>query len=226
MANEDYAELELGPDGQFIIPKKASKTVNYSWQEGYVSPFLATTPEALDQLINAIDQIAGPTTSFKSVVDLGSGKGDILFALAAAASSGGKLERRLVGPFVGVELDAVLVAESREAASKLGREKEMEFMFVRGDLVSKQVFWDDHHTLRANDHEITVDRICESAEIITVFLLPAAIAKIIPLLRQLIEAGKVVISVLWTIEYSGQSLEEYRDLSINAGEIKVYRRMK
>ncbi|KAJ3377503.1 hypothetical protein HDU84_008574 [Entophlyctis sp. JEL0112] len=221
-ADTDYKELEVGPDGKFMIPKK-SQVNSFKWQEGFVSPFLATSPAALARLVEALYRLARVDSSsyshrFNSVLDLGSGKGDILFALAEASGPGKLLEGKLRGRLFGVELDGALVNESRQAASSFNRSPGLEFVFVKGDIVTKELFDLSDAGLSADS---TVESVAEQVDIITVFLLPAAIAKIIPFLRRMIESGKVVVSVMWNIEYSGQSLEEYRDLNISSdSEIK------
>ncbi|KAJ3011246.1 UNVERIFIED_CONTAM: hypothetical protein HDU68_001769 [Siphonaria sp. JEL0065] len=222
---EDYAELEMGPDGQFIIPKK-SQVHSFKWQEGFVSPFLATSPTALARLVESIHRLTlidSSARQFNSVLDLGSGKGDILFALAAAAGPGGLLEGKLHGRLIGVELDETLVDESVLTAASFDPTPGIEFLFVKGDVVTMELFGlSDTAELEAGS---TVESIAEHVDIITIFLLPAAIAKIIPFLRKMIEEGKVVVSVMWNIEYSGQSLEEYRDLTVcNDADIKIYRK--
>ncbi|KAJ3286144.1 hypothetical protein HDU79_006717 [Rhizoclosmatium sp. JEL0117] len=217
---DEYKELEVGTDGQFIIPKK-SRVNNFKWQEGFVSPFLATSLTALARLAEAIDRLH-TSRPFKSVIDLGSGKGDILFSLAKAAGPGGVLEGKLTGRFIGVELDGALVDESRIAASSFNVPSGLELLFVKGDIITKELF-DQSDSGLAGDS--TVESLSEDVDIITVFLLPAAIAKIIPFLRRMIEAGKVIVSVMWSIEYSGQSLEEYRDLEASTDtDIKIYRK--
>ncbi|KAJ3072909.1 hypothetical protein HDU98_002663 [Podochytrium sp. JEL0797] len=219
MADDAYGELAMGADGQFIIPKK-SKVISFRWQDGFVSPFLATSQTALSNLVAAIQTLHAerPTGSapFDSVVDLGSGKGDILFALADASEPGGLLHGKLAGKFVGVELDGELVAESNAKAAAIGlsagRSTEHELVFVKGDVVTHEIFLGPAEMESVfGCPKTTVESVCSAADIITVFLLPAAISKMIPFLRRMIEGGKIVISIKWSLEYSGQSLEEYRD---------------
>ncbi|KAJ3399926.1 hypothetical protein HDU80_007443 [Chytriomyces hyalinus] len=222
----EFKELEMAEDGSFIIPKK-SRVISYRWQDGFVSPFLATPPNALEALVRVLQALhAMNGTTSKGFLDLGSGKGDILFAINAACKDGGCLEGIVGGPFVGVDLDAELVAESVQKALDLGASKEV--LFVRGNVVTMEVFSDaaDLALFKAAGLDATsVETLARDADIITVFLLMEGLGKMIPFLRGLIEQGKTVISVLWSVEYSGSSLEEYRDMTLSdSTDIKVYRR--
>ncbi|KAI8828597.1 hypothetical protein BJ741DRAFT_670098 [Chytriomyces cf. hyalinus JEL632] len=222
----EFKELEMAEDGSFIIPKK-SRVISYRWQDGFVSPFLATPPNALEALVRVLQALhtMNGTTS-KGLLDLGSGKGDILFAINAACKSGGCLEGLVGGPFVGVDLDAELVAESVQKALEIDVSKEV--LFVRGNVVTMEVLSEaaDLALFQAAGLDATsVETLARDADIVTVFLLTEGLGKMIPFLRGLIEQGKTVISVLWSVEYSGSSLEEYRDMSLSdSTDIKVYRR--
>ncbi|KAJ3102588.1 hypothetical protein HK100_004342 [Physocladia obscura] len=219
MASEtEYEELPVGPDGEFVIPKKKSRMYNYRWEDGFVSPFLPTAPTALESLIRAIHSISAEQCGrhFNSIVDLGSGRGDILFAFAKASSSDGLLDGKLRGQFVGIELDESLVAESNHLAQTHDYGgSNFNLVFAKGDIITQEIFMDADEMVRVfGQSNATVESIAMRSDIITAFLLPNALAKIIPFLRRMIEIGKVVISIKWAIEYSGQSLEEYRDLTV------------
>ncbi|KAJ3230209.1 hypothetical protein HDU81_004663 [Chytriomyces hyalinus] len=226
MDTNEFKELEMAPDGSFIIPKKSSRVISYRWQDGFVSPFLATPPNALDALVRVLQALHSNGTTSKGFLDLGSGKGDILFAINNACTNGGCLEGLVGGTFVGVDLDAELVAESRQKALDLGASKEV--LFVEGNVVTMEVYCDAADLARFESAGLdasSVETLARDADIITVFLLTEGLGKMIPFLRGLIEQGKTVISVLWSVEYSGSSLEEYRDMSLSdSTDIKVYRR--
>ncbi|HEV3010955.1 MAG TPA: methyltransferase domain-containing protein, partial [Burkholderiales bacterium] len=103
-------------------------------------PFITTPPEVVERML----EIAG-TRPDDLVIDLGSGDGRIVVAAAQKFGARG----------LGIELDAALVAKSRENAETMNVKDKVRF--VQGDVLVADI---------------------SRATVVTVYLLPALMAKL------------------------------------------------
>jgi protein-L-isoaspartate O-methyltransferase len=103
-------------------------------------PFITTPPEVVERML----EIAG-TRPDDLVIDLGSGDGRIVIAAAQKFGARG----------LGIELDAALVAKSRESAQRMKVQDRVSF--VQGDVLVADL---------------------SKATVVTVYLLPALMAKL------------------------------------------------
>ncbi|KAJ3098339.1 ADP-ribosylation factor-like protein 6-interacting protein 4 [Phlyctochytrium planicorne] len=187
---------------------------SYRWQDGFVSPFVATDDEILHSIIQALDRMYSLEAPFAGVLDLGSGKGHVVNGLARACKKGQNLEGKGNGPFIGIELDESLVNESRKLAAK---EELDDARFFVGDFVTREI--------KSESGLVDLESLSSTVSIIVLFLLPQAIGKIIPWLEKELLAGRVVISIRWDLSFSGNNLEAYRDAEASSDHnVKIYRR--
>ncbi|KAJ3281301.1 hypothetical protein HDU76_008957 [Blyttiomyces sp. JEL0837] len=223
------------------IPTTAKSVYSFRWQDGYVSPFLASDNDCISAIIRSLVKIYSTASSapnlstaenssssssqptqnqFNGILDLGSGKGDVILTIAKESISyTGKLYGIGNPPYIGVELDSDLVNESKSRLleMKLDQNYQDQVVLVNGDIVTRELF--DYNGVG------NLDDLVDKVDVITLFLLPVAIGKILSWLRERLEEGKTVISVKWPLSYSGNNLEDYRDDDMSDHhDVKVYRK--
>src|SRR5438132_307026 len=111
--------------------------LSYRWQDGFVSPYVPTKPEFLEELLLSLTRIeAARGQPLNGLIDLGSGLGDILDAVACGSveNSVAECAPAIRGPLIGVELDGELVKRS-----KVRLESAASARVVRGDIVTGEI---------------------------------------------------------------------------------------
>jgi protein-L-isoaspartate O-methyltransferase len=124
-------------------------------------PFITTPPEVVERML----QLAG-TRAGDLVIDLGSGDGRIVIAAAQKFGARG----------VGIELDAALVAKSRENARAMKLEDRVRF--VEGDVLRADI---------------------SRASVVTVYLLPALMVQLQSRFLEQLAPGTRIVSHSFTM---------------------------
>jgi hypothetical protein len=70
-------------------------------------------------------------------------------------------------------------------------------------------------TTQRTPNNLPLAFLASQTDLITLYLLPTAISKILPFLQSLLDSGKTVVSFKWPLEYSGKGLTEYLDLELD-----------
>lgn len=145
--------------GMFVVQSAMAPA---SAQEVDQKPPFVTTPQDVVQHMLAM----AATTSKDFVIDLGSGDGRIVISAAKEIGARG----------VGIELDADLVARSRENARRAGVADRAEF--VQGDVLREDI---------------------SKASVVTVYLLPWLMEKLQPRLLGELRPGTRIVSHAFTM---------------------------
>ncbi|KAI9352992.1 hypothetical protein DFJ73DRAFT_795510 [Zopfochytrium polystomum] len=234
--NDNKKDADTDADDDQPLPVFAKQHVSYRWQSGFVSPFLASPSPAVAALVALYPSLLPSSPTSSGLLDIGSGRGDLLLPVAAAHPS--------LGPFLGVELDPALVAAATAtaAASLLSFSSTPVIEFHHCDVFSpsptptsssSSSFSDATSTTSSINP--TLEALAARASVLALFLLPAAIGRLLPWLQRQLERGRTVVSVRWGLGYSGRDLEHYRvgegelyglgaGRAAAGGELKVYRK--
>jgi precorrin-6B methylase 2 len=125
-------------------------------EESLTVPFITTPEEVVHRMLQLAETRAG-----ELVVDLGSGDGRIVIAAAQKFGARG----------LGIELDAALVAKSRDNAVRAGVAERVSF--VQGDVLAADI---------------------SAANVVTVYLLPDLINRLQPRFLERLEPGTRIVS--------------------------------
>src|SRR6185503_17880749 len=139
-------------------------------EESLTVPFVTTPDEVVLRMLQLAD-----TRPEDVVVDLGSGDGRIVIAAAQKFGARG----------VGVEIDAGLVAKSRENAARAGVAQRVSF--VQGDVLAADI---------------------SAASVVTVYLLPGLINRLQPKFLERLQPGTRIVSHAFTMTSWGPDRRE------------------
>ncbi|TPX67408.1 hypothetical protein SpCBS45565_g03794 [Spizellomyces sp. 'palustris'] len=229
---EPIHSVESVDDPYLLYPELAVATpptsrirrlVAYDWANGFVSPFRETPTDVCASVAEYL-RLHSLVSARDSLLDLGCGNGALLFGVVKA-----------LGPvatscfLVGVDLDQKLVEEAAKTATEDGIIRSQRVQLFVGDIVSRNPVFQVHPRLRSNIDGIsmvspttTVDTLLDDASVILLYLLPEAIGKLLPNLRQQILLGKLVISIKWPLTSPDLDLSEF--LCTHQDGYLVYRR--
>jgi precorrin-6B methylase 2 len=130
-------------------------------QESLTVPFITTPDEVVERMLQLAETRAGDL-----VADLGSGDGRIVIAAAQKFGARG----------LGIEIDAGLVAKSRENAARAGVADRVSF--VHGDVLAADI---------------------SAASVVTVYLLPGLINRLQPRFLERLQPGTRIVSHAFTM---------------------------
>lgn len=155
----------------------------YDWANGYVAPFLGVDCDAVSRALSA----ASAGTS-DTLVDLGSGDGRIVRTAAAQFGC----------TAVGVELDGALIQRAHDdlliSATKHHHANN------HNNNLRELVTFRQRDLLTVDLHEFTI---------VTVFLLPETLHRLVPRFRAVLERGGRIISFGWKIHPLGTPSFQY-----------------
>ncbi|KAF9354012.1 hypothetical protein BGX26_008230 [Mortierella sp. AD094] len=211
---EEYDRYKDNPNllGEEI--PKATRLFSFDWANGFISPFRPTPQDVLSSLFG---NIKFSTPGKDSLLDLGCGDGLVLLqALQTFPQS--QLVRA-----VGVDLDRPLLETARDMIlqSKSMTTEDLEdrhatsnfndgnailsrLELYHGDLLDRDealssIIAPSMARETAIDKPMTMRRLLQDCSHIFVYLLPAALSKLAPLLLESLEQGKIVLSMQWEI---------------------------
>merc|ERR1719195_1361577 len=144
-------------------PSSPSRLYGYQWEDGFIAPFVPCDVGILDDALEFLQ----PRTE-QLVLDLGCGDGLVL--RRAVLKCGCKAR--------GVELDADLVRQARDATLSLPEHLHERVEVIQGDMFEPSL-WGD------------------VVDFVILYLLPGGLRKLGPLLEPLLRQGKCICTLSW-----------------------------